>query len=311
MGMQVITQQITMLAVIMLIGFIGVKTKYLKPELKDSISKLILTITLPLLNITSITGQTLRPEMMRNAGILVAIELVAIGLFFTIGYLGAKLFRLPLQTRVIHTCMSGTGNVVFLGYPLINALYGAEGLFYAIVYALVNDLFVWTLCVFLISKSGGGSTKAGLKKLINPNTIAFLIALCMLALGLRLPDFLHNTFASIGSTTTCLSMLFIGMTLAIIDLKGIYKQCSIYTIVVFKMLIAPILLTYVLAKFSLDKIMLGALILELAMPVQTVLTIVANEFNSDARYATECVFITTVLSLVTLPAVYWFISQIV
>ena len=110
--------------------------------------------------------------------------------------------------RQIHTCMSAFGNVIFLGYPLITALYGAEGLFYAIIYALVNDSFVWTLCVYLMGKESGNRTKSPVKNLINPNTVSFVIAIPMLCLGLKLPGLIHDALASVGSLTTYLSMLF-------------------------------------------------------------------------------------------------------
>lgn len=310
MGFDVIAQQIAMLAIIMLLGFLAVKTKYLEPGLKDGIARLVLRITLPLLNLTAITAQTLRPEMLRNVGIIIAVEICVILLLLLIGSLGARLFRLPPSTQTIHACMSAFGNVIFLGYPLVTALYGQEGLFYAIVYALINDGIVWTMGVFLIAKSSCNNRGAGLKNLINPNTVTFVIALCMLAFGLRLPERLHETLASVGSMTTCLSMLFIGMTLGTIDLKGIYKRFSIYLIVLFKMLAVPVLLIFLLSRLSLDKTLLGVFVLEAAMPVQTVLTIVANEFGSDYQYAAECVFITTVLSLVTLPGLYWLMLQL-
>ncbi len=310
MGFNVILNQLLMLAIMMLIGFVGVKTRFLQEDLKDSISKIILRVTLPLLNLTSITGQTLRPDMIKNAGIIALVAVAVICLSLAVGHFSGKLFRLKSPTDTIHTCMSAFGNVIFLGYPLITALYGQEGLFYAIVYALVNDGFVWTMGVFLIARSGGGDRKAGLKKLINPNTVTFLVSLLMLAFGLRLPGLLHNTLAQVGSMTTCLSMLFIGMTLATIPLAGIYKRFSIYLIVLVKMLIIPAVLAFLLSKTSLDRTLLGVLLLQIAMPVQTIITVVANEFHSDYRYAAECVFITTLFSLATLPALYWFMLQI-
>ena len=164
--------------------------------------------------------------------------------------------------------------------------------------------------MFLLAKSGTGDTKSGLKKLINPNTIAFVIALCMLALGLRLPASVHETLASVGAMTTPLSMLFIGITLGSIPLRGIYKRFSIYCIIVVKMLLVPLCLTMLLSRLPMDRTLMGVLIMQVAMPVQTILTVLANNFGSDYQYATECVFITTVASLVTLPTVYWFILQI-
>lgn len=269
----------------------------------------MLRITLPLLNLTAITGQTLRADMLKNAAVIIVAELCFVAILFGIGLLGARLFRLPPTTRAIHSCMSAFGNVIFLGYPLITALYGQEGLFYAIVYALVNDGIVWTVGLLFIAGTGEGKARAGLSKLINPNTIAFAVALIMLALGLKLPNALHETLATVGSMTTPLSMLFIGITLGTIPLKGIYKRYSIYVIVVFKMILLPAIMMVLLMRLPLDRTLLGVLLLEAAMPGQTVLTIIANEFGSDDRYAAECIFITTVFSLLTLPCLYWFMLQ--
>ena len=304
MGFEVIATQIAMLGIAMLIGFLGVKLKYLGADLRNAISSVIVKITLPLLIITSITSQTLERDMLKNAGLLIAIEIPAIALMIGLGLLTAKLFRLKNATRTIHTCMSAFGNVIFLGYPLITALYGAEGLFYAIIYALVNDSFVWTLCVYLMGKESGNRTKSPVKNLINPNTVSFVIAIPMLFLGLKLPGLIHDALASVGSLTTYLSMLFIGMTLAVIDLREIYKRFSIFVLSFVKMLLVPVLLIFVLGTVGLDKTLAGVLILQVGMPVQTVLTILANEYHSDFKYATECVFITTVLSLGTLPLLY-------
>ncbi len=311
MSFEIVVRQVLMLAIIMALGFVGVKTKYVQPELRDGISKLILRFTLPLLNLTSITGQVLNAELLKNAGLLVVFEILIFVILLLLGLATAKLFRLGEPTKTMHSLMSIFGNVIFLGYPLITALYGPVGLFYAIVYALVNEAFLWTLGVFLIAKSGNSENSgSAAKKLINPNTIAFVVALLMLIAGIRLPETLHNALSTVGSMTTPLAMLFIGVTLGTIDLKGIYKRISIYAIVLFKMLLLPACLACLLAKLPLDRTLLGVLILELAMPAQTIITVMAKEYHGDYQYATECVFIMTVISLASLPAMYWFMQHI-
>lgn len=311
MGFDVILVQITMLGIVMLLGFLGVKTKYITPDLKNGISQVIVKFTLPLLNITAITGQTMRADMLRNAGIIVIAEVIIIAILFIAAKIIANLFHLPPATKTVHTLMSTFGNVVFLGYPLITALFGQEGLFYAIVYALVNDGFLWTGGVYMFAKSGNGDTKASFKKLINPNTVAFLVALAMLAFGIKLPDVIHEPLAKVGSMTTWLAMLFIGITLGGIPLRGIYKKVSIYFIILVKMVIVPAILVLILSALSIDKTLMSVLILQVAMPVQTIITVIAGEYQSDYQYAAECVFITTVASLVTLPAMYYFMLQII
>ena len=104
MGVDVISLKIAMLAILMLLGFIAVKTKYVNVNLKDALSKLVLYFTLPLLNLTAITGQTLQLDMLKNAGLLILIEVSVVLVLLLIGTLTARIFHLPAPTRVIHTC---------------------------------------------------------------------------------------------------------------------------------------------------------------------------------------------------------------
>lgn len=308
MGFEVIAAQIAMLGIAMLIGFGSVKLKYLEKEIAGSVSRVIVRITLPLLIITSITSQDLNADMLKNAGILIVIAAAAQLLLFGAATLTAKCFGLCGATKTIHRLMGTFGNVIFLGYPLITALYGQTGLFYAVIYALVNDGFVWTYGVYLMVRDKEGQSEGSpLRNLINPNTVSFAISIIMLAFGLRLPELIHTTFAGIGSLTTYLSMLFIGMTLATIDLKTIYKKVSIFVLTAVKMVLFPLCLILVLRLLPLDRTLCGVIVLQVAMPVQTVLTILAREYESDFKYAAECVFITTVLSLGLLPLCYYMI----
>ncbi len=308
MGVEVIITQISMLAIAVLIGFFAVKVKWLDASIAPSISKIIVHITLPLLIISTVTTQHLSAELLQNAGLVIVLELLIFVILLSVGTLFAKLFHLQGATKTMHRLMGTFGNVIFLGYPLITALYGEIGLFYAVIYALINDGFVWTLGVYLISRDGAKKegTKA-IKSLINPNTVSFVIALLMLSFGLRLPDILQDTFAGIGSLTTYLSMLFIGITLTQVDLRRIYKRLSIFALTLVKMLMVPLVLILILRLLPLDRTMCGALVLQAAMPGQIALVILASEYQSDVRYAAECVFITTVLGLLLLPLCYYMI----
>ena len=308
MGVEVIATQIVILGIAIAIGFFAVKLKYLEADAAGAISKVIVRITLPLLIITTITNQNLNVDMLKNAGLLIVFEIAVIALLFLCGGLLGKWFGLCGSTATIHKLMSAFGNVIFLGYPLITALYGQEGLFYAVIYALVNDGILWTAGVFLLARDNHQETeRSPLWNLVNPNTVAFLISLVMLLFGWKLPSVLFTALSGVGSLTTYLSMIFIGMTLAMIDLKTIYKRVSIYVLSIIKMLLCPLVLILILRLLPFDRTMCGVLILQAAMPVQTVLTILAKEYHSDFKYAAECVFITTVLSLGLLPFCYYLI----
>ena len=291
----------------MLIGFVCVKTGYLKAEVRDAVSKLIIRVTLPLLMITSLTKLSFDHEKAVNSITVFVSAMVIIALLYLTGQLTARLFRLPKAKHYIHICMHTFGNVVFVAYPLIQALYGDEGLLYAALCAFANDCWLWTAGVYTLSKTRGegGSLISNLKRLVTPSSIGFLISLVMLLTGLRFGGMVKEVLTNVGGLTTYLSMLFIGMTLALVDFRHLYRRVSLFAIVAVKMLLMPFLLILALRFLPFDPMVEAVLVLQTAIPTSTVLVILTTDYGCDTVYSAEGVFISTLLSLGTLPLVYW------
>ncbi len=312
MDMSVIVNPIAMLFIAILVGFISAKTGYLEDSIRKNISTIIVKITLPLMIITSLLEKDITGDIVGNvalAAISAAVVMIVLGL---LGYGTATLFRLKEPTKTLHAVLSGGGNVGFLGYPVVASVFGEEALFYAVIYGMVNDAIFWTVGVYLINRSGGNLVgKEAFKKLLNPSTLSFVIGFPLLFLGVKLPPVLHEAFAGIGSLTTYLSMIFIGMTLAMIDIRKIYKRVSLLAPALIKMVIAPVLTAALFIKLGVNYLAIGAIVLEIAMPAQTVTSIVASEANSDETYAAEYIFFSTVFSLVTLPFVYYMMERMI
>jgi hypothetical protein len=174
-----------------------------------------------------------------------------------------------------------------------------------------NDSFVWTLSVYRLSQieNGGKRTLAeNLKNLVNPATIAFCISFIMMIFKWRITGIVGEVLTGIGSTTTYLSMLFIGGTLASVDIRHIYRRVSIFALAALKMLVLPSVLIFVLKILGVNSLVASVIILQAAMPAQTLMAVLSTEYGGDVRYAAEGIFITTIASVVTLPAVYMLMS---
>lgn len=311
MNISVILNPIVKLFVAIFIGFISAKTGYLKENIRISISKIIVNITLPLMIFTSLIAKELNMDMLKDVGIVVFTSFVVMTVLYFLGILTAKIFKLKEPTKSLHAVLSASGNVGFLGYPLVTAVFGAQARFFSIIYGMVNDILFWTLGVYLINKPTAiRKNENPYKKLLNPNTLAFLIGIPFLVFKIKLPPILNESLSSIGETTTYLSMIFIGMTLATIDVKNILKNASMIAPAVLKMIIAPIIVTFVFITLKVNPLVIGAVVLQIAMPAQTVTSIVAKEADSNEQYAAYYIFFSTVLSLITLPFVYYVVMSL-
>lgn len=311
MNFMITAEQVGILGTAMLIGFLIVKTGYVKAEVRDAISKLIVRVALPALIISSISNKDLEKEFLGNLFLAFCLSLFCIISLFLLGTLVAKLLRLEGATATVHRLLTSLGNVIFFGYPIIYALYGEMGFFYAIIYWLLNDLFLWTVGVFLFSRGSEKEESVSLfKRLLNPNTISFLIAVLMFVFGIKLPPIIEPAISGIGALTTYLSMIFIGMALATVDVKKAFKSYGVFIVVLLKLIVMPLVFIFIFRLIPADKVILSVIILEAAMPAQTVLTILANDYKSDYEYAAVGMFVTTVASLVTMPVVCYFIETL-
>ena len=310
MDFSAVSYQIAILALTILVGFIAAKTGYIDIKIKNAISKIIIKIVLPCLILSSVSSKELEKELMGDIFVVFLMSVFCLLVLLGMGVITAKALKIPKGTEAVHKLLSCLGNVSFVGYPVISAMYEETGFFYAIIYWLINDLFLWTFGVITLKNEKPKSVKEVIKNLINPNTIAFTVAIIMLIFGIKMPKLLGDTVSSIGGLTVSLSMIFIGMALAEVD-ANVLKKWWIFVIAPLKMIIFPILFIYLFKLLGIKEILLGAVVLEAAMPAQTVLSILANESDADAEYAACGMFVTTILSLVTLPFICYMIKLII
>lgn len=306
MDMMNVINQVGMLSITMLIGFLIVKTGYIDGQYKNAISKLIVNLILPCLIISSISEKELKLDLLKDLITVFFMAIFCIAVMYALGALVAKILKIPDYTARVHKIMSSCGNVIFIGYPILIAMYGEMGFFYAIIYWLLNDLFLWTIGILILSKKNDG--EPFVKKLLNPNTISFAIAIIMFVFGLKLPPVIHSAVSGIGALTTSLSMLFIGMALADLNVKNIIKKWWVVVIAPIKLVILPIIFILIFKYIGIRSILVGVVCLEAAMPVQTVTAIIAKEHEADFEYAAVGLFVTTILSIFTLPFICYLIK---
>lgn len=302
-GLLVIIEKIGYIGIMIFIGFLCEKTGFVK-NITNSVSGIIKNITLPCLILTSVTSNVLDASKAKNGALIIGIGLCAICIMMVIGSFAGKALKLNEARRGIQIAMGSFGNVAFLGYPLIQALLGDEGLLYAVFYNLANDGLLWS---FGLSAISGEKGIKKLKNMINICTMAFAVGIVMLVAGLRLPGVIHDSLTTVGSATTPLSMLFIGATMARADVISALKRPGVYLLTFTKMVFMPMVLILILSQLPagfMNLTAMMALILQVAMPSQTLVAILAKEYNLDEKYAVEVIFITTMFAIVSLPCIY-------
>ncbi len=311
-GLDIVVSKILLLAIVMLVGFLAAKTGYIK-GLKNATSTLITRITLPLLVITTLSGQAKNVETQNTALCVFILGIVFVAILLLLGKFSTVLFRFDKKKSDVHTCLTAFGNTIFLGYPLLEAIWGPTAVFYAAFFSIANDLAAWTIGVLILCRGGKGTLD--LKRLLNPATLSYVIGAIMFMMSVRMPGVIHDAAATVGNTTMVLSMLFLGATLAGVRFRELLAGFSSVTIVIIKMLLVPIGAFYALRwlmpalALPVDMLIIPIVCVELAMPCQSVFAILSQEFGGDTDYAATAICLTTAASLFTLPFICSFILK--
>ena len=312
-GFEIIFEKVATLGLLTLIGFISYKTGWLGNEVKAGLQKLIFNLTLPLMIFTVIAGFEYSGELLGNGLAVFLLTYPFLALQYLLGAITAGFFRLPPEKRSVHVLHTTFGNVVFLGYPLIHALFpDTPALFYAAVYHLAQMTVIWTWGIYRLDSKKQGSRVANLKKLLNPNTLAFIAGFIFMVMNISLPNVINQTFSGIGDSTLYLSMIYIGVLVA--GIRPVKKDFGpdVILLNMNKLLIAPLLVFLIcvaivrFTSFELSSAAAGAMVLQTAMPCMAIMVILAKNYGADEKAAMVNIFTTTIAGLVTLPFIFWF-----
>lgn len=321
---EIILKQILILTLLGVTGFAAGKGKFLPENSHKYISALILKITMPFLIFTTMGNYSFTGETLKNGFLIfvLGIFFILLGGFISLG--PCKLLGIREKTKNIYIAQSMFGNVIFMAYPLLKAMYGDEGIVYAIFFNIANDAILWTLGVYLFNRHNTENWKDNLSHLVNPNTLAFMGGLLIILLkGIfnfentlvykSIWDIFYSAFYNLGHITIYLSMIFIGLILSGVRLRGIKDifDRAIYLVYsLFKLIIVPVaaILFFKATGNFFDLFVKRIVALQLAMPASTIVSALALEYDSDYNAATEGIFVSTILSIFTLPLIVYLLT---
>ena len=122
-------------------------------------------------------------------------------------------------------------------------------------------------------------------------------------LEIRIPDIFNKIFSLVGSYNTIINVIN-RLLLALINIKDIFMDYKIYIISI--IIINFTFLIYFISKFFIDNtLIIGYLTLSAALPAGPSIMIMVNQYSKNEGTAAIGVFITTILSVVTIPLIIY------
>ncbi len=301
MDIQVVFSQMLVLVMMMATGYSIFRLGIVESGAVSMLTRLVLNVTLPALILSS----NLSDKEDMTCGALIWILLLFFGsyvIYALVGMLFVRILRVPRSQYGTYQCMILFGNVAFMGFPIITAVFGAEYLIYAVVGNTIFNLLVYSLGIVLMS--GAGGTKLSPRLFLNTPMISSVIAVAFMLLHVRAPAAILDFLDTMGAMTTPLAMVIIGATIAAMPIGEMFREWRIYLYTVVKLLVMPaVVYLIVVVLLHVDGILGAELVILSCMPTATNTTMLAIEYGGDRQLVSKGIFFTTILSVVTIPLV--------
>lgn len=289
---------------VILAGVYGVKRKFINDEIEKGLTKILINISLPLLIINSFSVEF--DESMKDT---LGKAFIYSFIFFIVGGIVSYIFLIPIKDKEKKRVLQFANvfsNCGFIGIPIINSIYGAEGVVYASIFNMFFNIFVWSYGLALYTDK---LDKKSLKKIIFcPGIVAIYIGLPIMIFNIHIPECLAKSIGLIGNMTAPLSMIIIGCILTKINIKEAFKDWKVYYGSFIKLIIIPLTVFAIAKVLKDDSILIKTIIILQAMPAGTMASIMAEDLGKDSRFAAIIIFVNTLLSIITFPLILSIIS---
>ncbi len=302
-------QQIVQLFLMIFMGYLIVKTGLVRDDDSKVLSKIILYLIVPcvIINAFQVDYTT---DTVKGLLIAFAASVMTQVILLVVISVAGRLLHLN-EVEVASVYYSNSGNLIV---PIITFILGQEWVLYGCVFMSVQLVFLWTHCKKIISREASYDWK---KIILNINMISIFIGVILFFTGIRLPEIIGNTLASVGTMIGPASMIVTGMLFAGMNLKQIFANKRVYFITFLRLIAVPLIALVLiklsnLAFFSADgnKIML-IVFLAIITPSASTVTQMCQVYGNDSRYASAINVMTTLLSIITMPVMVMLFQMII
>ena len=301
MDIMVVFQTMLKLFLLLILGFVLFKCHIFDEYTNKKKSALIVNVASPMLIISSIAGVEGSNKsivfLMIGAGILMYIGFIILGKIIN------RIFPFPKKDWPVYECMVVFANTGFMGYPVLLDVFGQEAVFYASLIHMAFNFFVYTYAIMCLTKGDDSEFKLNFKQLLTPGIILIFVGIFIYLFDIQLPSVLMDTINSVGSLTAPLSMMMIGSSLAVYPIKDSFTDWRSYVFAFVRLMIVPFVTMIMCRLLHIDAYYANITIITNAMPVGSMVLMLATQYNANVKIVTRNIVVSTLLSVITIPIV--------
>ena len=290
---------------LILLGFYAAGKKWFGKPGMDFLSKFTVEATLPFYMFYNLYRDIGSREALFALVLKLPVTFGLILMCIALGAVVAAVFRVKEGRRYTFVVASGFSNVVFIGFPVIQALWGENITSVGVIYYISSTLLFWTVGISLLQRDGkkgsGGGFLANLKKILSPPIVGMICGICAIVLGVQVPDFIMKPLSMIAGVTSPLALIFIGSVIRNMDFKSLKFGRDLYLALTMRFVVLPVASALYLRMMPVPGEMKQVFFMLSTMPAMTQMGIMSRQLESDYEFACTVITATTIISILTIP----------
>ena len=295
--MEVVFVNVLILFMLLFLGFILGRKKIIAYSSINDLTNLLIDVSIPCTIVVSL----IRPYsslLMKNTGEVFVVVMVYHLAVAAIAYFLSGILKVDPKKRGSWIFALVFSNNGFMGYPLMYALYGSEGLFIMAMGNVAQNVLIFSLGLKIVTMNYGGGDKIKLRSIIfTKQNIAVVTQLAV-------PKPIVTLLTYVSNLTVPLSMMVVGMSLSRYEVKHMFTDKEVYRLTLVRMIIFPALMVVAFRLLHINisaSLPMAILFYTAALPSPAFTSIMAERYNTSIGFASKCVFVTTILSVLTVP----------
>lgn len=293
--------RILMVFSLALFGVIARKTGILREEAKPSIIDIMLYIALPPLIFVSMATE-LTWDMLVSGISLPFLSLAVILIMFLFASILGRLKLVTEKRKRTMAVLCAMPNTGFMGFPVVFAVLGETGLAYAVLYDV--GVTIAFCSVAIMALQGRSVQKGSWRGLINPALIATVLAIASNWLRVEIPEVVLTPLQIMGNATIPLAMLIMGYLLSGLKVNWRMLDRDLALVCFCKLLLSPLVAYLLMLPLNLNPVVRMVVLMQAAMPSMSSTPVLVEKHGGDGEFAVMAVFLTTILSVITIPLIF-------
>ena len=295
----VLLQQMGILFVYMMIGYVACKKEYFDQEFGKKLSWLVVNVANPMLAISAVVNNE-EQIAKKDFYVTVLLAICFYAFFLILAQILPRLIGVQKSDIGVYKMMTTFNNIGFMGFPVIAAVYGNGALIYAVPFSIMFNILCYTWGIQTLC---GGGEKGNWKRIINIGTISGSISIVLFFMQIPVPKMICSLSAGLSNLTGPLSMLVIGISIAAMELKDLFTDIKLLKFALIKLLAVPVAAMFLVCQVIDNRLICEVFLVMMATPAASMCAMLSQQYGGDYELAAKGVALTTILSVVTMPIV--------